>query len=91
MGGSGRAVPQALGPVLAHCLEKNPEDRFQSARDLIFALQVVERDVDSAAAGDSVRRVRVVGGPSIAVPSVPQHERGPDGGVLSPTASRRRS
>jgi serine/threonine protein kinase/tetratricopeptide (TPR) repeat protein len=48
---SGRAVPQAIVPVLSHCLEKNPEDRFQSARDLVFALQVVERDVDSAARG----------------------------------------
>ena len=50
-GESGRAVPAVLAPVLAHCLEKNPEDRFQSARDLVFALQVVERDVDSASRG----------------------------------------
>ena len=49
--GSGRAVPAVLAPVLTHCLEKNPEDRFQSARDLVFALQVVERDVDSSTRG----------------------------------------
>jgi len=36
---SGRAVPLSLGPVLRHCLEKKPEKRFQSARDLAFALE----------------------------------------------------
>jgi serine/threonine-protein kinase len=66
-GGSGRAVPQPLGPVLAHCLEKNPEDRFQSARDLIFALQVVERDVDSAARGTPSGAFGSPEGASIAV------------------------
>jgi serine/threonine-protein kinase len=65
--GSGRAVPQALGPVLAHCLEKNPEDRFQSARDLVFALQVVERDVDSAARGSPSGAFGSPEGASIAV------------------------
>jgi serine/threonine protein kinase len=32
------AVPPALERVVDHCLEKRPEDRFQSARDLAFAL-----------------------------------------------------
>jgi len=67
LGGSGRAVPPALGPVLAHCLEKNPEDRFQSARDLVFALQVVERDVDSAARGTPSGAFGSSEGASIAV------------------------
>ena len=31
-------VPVALERVVEHCLEKRPEDRFQSARDLGFAL-----------------------------------------------------
>jgi TolB-like protein len=31
-------VPLALAQVVEHCLEKRPEDRFQSARDLAFAL-----------------------------------------------------
>jgi serine/threonine protein kinase/Tol biopolymer transport system component len=36
---SGRAVPLSLAPVVRHCLEKKPEKRFQSARDLAFALE----------------------------------------------------
>jgi Tol biopolymer transport system component len=32
------SVPPALERVVEHCLEKRPEDRFQSARDLAFAL-----------------------------------------------------
>ena len=36
---SGRNVPPALAAVIAHCLEKKPERRFQSARDLAFALE----------------------------------------------------
>jgi eukaryotic-like serine/threonine-protein kinase len=32
-------VTPALERIVRHCLEKRPEDRFQHARDLIFALQ----------------------------------------------------
>jgi Tol biopolymer transport system component len=32
-------VPVALDQLVRHCLEKRPEERFQSARDLAFALQ----------------------------------------------------
>jgi serine/threonine protein kinase/dipeptidyl aminopeptidase/acylaminoacyl peptidase len=31
-------VPPALDRIVRHCLEKDPADRFQSARDLTFAL-----------------------------------------------------
>jgi len=37
---SGRQIPTALEGIVARCLEKRPEERFQSARDLGFALQV---------------------------------------------------
>lgn len=33
------AVPQALERIVRHCLEKDPAERFQTARDLIFALE----------------------------------------------------
>lgn len=31
-------LPDSVGRIVQHCLEKNPEERFQSARDLRFAL-----------------------------------------------------
>ena len=34
-----RASPPALERIVRRCLEKNPEERFQSARDLAFALR----------------------------------------------------
>lgn len=33
-----RPVPVAFEKIVRHCLEKEPENRFQSARDLVFAL-----------------------------------------------------
>lgn len=34
--------PPALERILRHCLEKDPAERFQSARDLVFALEGVD-------------------------------------------------
>src|SRR5947208_3934890 len=34
----GLRIPAALDRIVRHCLEKKPEDRFQSARDLAFDL-----------------------------------------------------
>ncbi|HET8823776.1 MAG TPA: serine/threonine-protein kinase, partial [Terriglobales bacterium] len=38
---TGREVPPALQRIVGHCLEKRPEERFQSARDLAFDLQSI--------------------------------------------------
>ncbi|MGH9649609.1 MAG: protein kinase domain-containing protein, partial [Terriglobales bacterium] len=35
---SGKPVPPGLDRIVRHCLEKNPEERFQSASDLAFDL-----------------------------------------------------
>src|SRR5256885_9951974 len=32
-------IPPGLARIVEHCLEKNPGDRFQSARDVVFALE----------------------------------------------------
>ncbi|HLJ75719.1 MAG TPA: serine/threonine-protein kinase, partial [Thermoanaerobaculia bacterium] len=40
---SGRAMPQEIEDILRHCLEKNREERFRSARDLAFALRLAMR------------------------------------------------
>ncbi|MGE5278569.1 MAG: protein kinase domain-containing protein [Acidobacteriota bacterium] len=39
---SGVKVPAGLDRVMRHCLEKNPAERFQSARDLAFDLGAAE-------------------------------------------------
>ena len=36
-----RNVPSALERIVRHCLEKNPAERFQSARDLAFNLEAL--------------------------------------------------
>jgi Tol biopolymer transport system component len=36
---SGRMIPPALDRIVRHCLEKNPAQRFQTARDLAFSLE----------------------------------------------------
>jgi serine/threonine protein kinase/Tol biopolymer transport system component len=36
-----QSIAPALERVVNHCLEKNPEERFQSARDLAFALEAL--------------------------------------------------
>jgi eukaryotic-like serine/threonine-protein kinase len=36
---TGAQVPAALDQIVRHCLEKSPDERFQSARDLSFALE----------------------------------------------------
>jgi len=39
MSGSGREIPAGIEAIVRHCLEKSPEERFQSARDLAFAIE----------------------------------------------------
>jgi serine/threonine-protein kinase len=46
----GRAISPELERVVRRCLEKRPEERFQSARDLAFALREAELHADSSAA-----------------------------------------
>jgi eukaryotic-like serine/threonine-protein kinase len=55
-------LPVGLDRVVRHCLEKRPDDRFQSARDLAFALQSIAAESGSQAtrtfvAGPARRRV----------------------------------
>src|SRR4029453_18185120 len=37
--GDGPGIPPSLLRVVRRCLEKNPDDRFQTARDLAFAIE----------------------------------------------------
>jgi eukaryotic-like serine/threonine-protein kinase len=40
-------IPQTLDAIVGHCMEKDPQDRFQSARDLAFQLRTMPEMQDS--------------------------------------------
>lgn len=48
-------IPPALDRIVRHCLEKAPEQRFQSARDLVFDLQSLS---ETSAAGTFAQAAR---------------------------------
>ncbi len=49
---SGSAIAPALERTVRHCLEKSPEQRFQSARDLAFDLESFSTLTPAAAIGE---------------------------------------
>ena len=61
-----QSVPAGLERVVAHCLEKNPEQRFHSAHDLAFDLESLSGSTGAAAIASSAAggfRARPRGGP----------------------------
>src|SRR4029077_5192327 len=44
-----RGIAPGLEPTVQHCLEKNPEEPFQSARDIAFDLQLLSGQTSSSA------------------------------------------
>ena len=59
------AVPAALDHVVRHCLEKEPAERFQSARDLAFALQAFSTGSITASGHPAAASGRFRAGPAI--------------------------
>ena len=60
---SGKNVPVALDRIVRHCLEKNPAERFQSARDIAFDLEQIGTASTTGAArpvGGARLRIRPV-------------------------------
>jgi len=55
---AGRPVSPAVEGVVRHCLEKRPEDRFQSAHDVALALEALGQEEKAASPGkkDAARR-----------------------------------
>jgi len=51
--GSRPDLSPALDRIIRHCLEKNPNERFQSARDVAFALEALSGSTTSSASGAS--------------------------------------
>jgi TolB-like protein/Flp pilus assembly protein TadD len=56
------ALPRELCRIVAHCLEKEPGERFQSARDLAFALRAVltEAATPRASSGAARRAIEAI-------------------------------
>ncbi len=67
MAGSQPAPSTALERIVRHCLEKNPEERFQSARDLAFDLQSLSGSVVADATSVAAARSRPRLGPILGV------------------------
>jgi serine/threonine-protein kinase len=72
---SGERIPAALGAVVRRCLAKNPEDRYQSLRDLARALEVaaqapVRRGPSRWMVAASTLGVLVLGAGGMAVRSI---------------------
>ena len=67
------AVPAALERVVRRCLEKDPEERLQSARDVAFALEAVsapsQTPVDAVSANVWMRKRLLLAGAAVVVVS----------------------
>jgi eukaryotic-like serine/threonine-protein kinase len=55
------AIPPGYQDIVKHCLEKDPENRFQSAKDLAFALQTLSGSSPERIASPSKTKPRIVG------------------------------
>jgi eukaryotic-like serine/threonine-protein kinase len=55
------AIPSAYQDIVRHCLEKDPENRFQSAKDLAFALQTLSGSSPIRIASPSHKKERTAG------------------------------
>jgi WD40 repeat protein len=51
------AIPPGYQDIVRHCLEKDPENRFQSAKDLVFALQTLS----GTSTGKAIRTLKGTG------------------------------
>jgi serine/threonine-protein kinase len=69
---AGRDVPPRVDAVVRRCLEKNPDHRFQSARDLAFALRETLNDsqTEPTGTGTATIKTRVRRGPLLVTASL---------------------
>ncbi len=65
----GRTFPPRIDALVRRCLEKNPDYRFQSARDLAFAMREILSDSEGlpSSARTTPRRMAVGRGPNLFV------------------------
>ncbi len=67
LAGAGGRFPSRIDAVVRRCLEKRPEQRFQSARDLAFSLREILTASESHAAGGQFGADRRVSRRSVAL------------------------
>jgi serine/threonine protein kinase len=56
LSGTNPGINPALERVVNHCLEKNPEERFHSARDLAFAVEALSGNAGTSTSAATVLR-----------------------------------
>ena len=71
-------LPRHLGRIIGHCLEKRPEDRFQTSRDVHNELKSLQKEVESGLS-DSVETSPVSPAAEEASPSSTRGARRPVG------------
>jgi TolB-like protein/Flp pilus assembly protein TadD len=71
-------LPRHLGRIVTHCLEKNPEKRFQTAKDVRNELEELKKEVDSGELAADVSGISTgaptpssVGAPPVSSTGVP--------------------
>jgi len=79
---SGKQVPAGLSRLLRRCLEKNPEERLQAARDLAFDLRSILSDSEIDKTSSGLRE--------IAPAKAPDDASSPAESPARPVAPRRR-
>jgi eukaryotic-like serine/threonine-protein kinase len=65
-----RDVPDALSRLVARCLEKRPDDRVQTARDVLDELRQVQKQAASIDRAEIPRREVAAGAATGALPSI---------------------
>jgi len=63
-------LPRDLNRIITRCLEKNPRDRFQTARDVMNELRYVQREIESGAIA-TTPAAPPASGPSYGAPATP--------------------
>src|SRR5712692_7278870 len=81
--GTGVQIPQELERLIAHCLEKNAEERFQSARDLAFGLKAALGGSGASTGSQPAPPESTKAANSIAVLPFANASRDPDAEYLS--------